>query len=52
MCKRGDQQTEEIFNPSDLYSPVLKATEARLLAATTAEHGCPLLKNDMLQAFL
>jgi hypothetical protein len=52
MCVRGDQQTEESFNPSDLYSPVLKASEARLLAAIAAEHGCPLLKTDTLQAFL
>jgi hypothetical protein len=52
MCVRGDQQTEESFKPSDQYSPVLKATEARLLAAITAEHGCPLLKTDTRQAFL
>jgi hypothetical protein len=52
MCVRGDQQTEESFNPSDLYSPVLKAPEARLLAAIAAEHGCPLLKTDTRQAFL
>ncbi len=31
MCVRGDQQTEERFNPSDLYSPVLKAPEDYLL---------------------
>ena len=52
MCVRGDQQTEESFNPSDLYSPVLKAPEARLLAAIAAEHGCPLSKTDTRQAFL
>jgi hypothetical protein len=52
MCVRGDQQTEESFTPSDLYSPVLKALEARLLAAIAAEHGCPLLKTDKRQAFL
>jgi hypothetical protein len=52
MCVRGDQQTEERFNPSDLYSPVLKAPEARLLAAIAAEHCCPLLKTDTRQAFL
>ncbi len=60
MCVQGDQQTEESFNPSDLYSPVLKAPEtrllaapeARLLAAIAAEHGCPLLKTDTRQAFL
>jgi hypothetical protein len=37
---RGDEQTKEIFNPSDLYSPVLNDTEFRILAAITAEHGC------------
>ena len=40
MCIQVDQQTEESFNPSDLYSPILKATEARLLAAIAAEYGC------------
>ena len=34
MCVRGDQQTEDSFNSSDFYSPVLKAPEARLLAAS------------------
>ena len=53
MCVRGDQQREGIdFNTSDLYSPVLKATEARLLAAIAAEHGCRILKSDTRQAFL
>jgi hypothetical protein len=56
MCKQGDQlhhqQTEESFSPSDQYSPVLKATEARLLAAIAAEHGCSFLKTDTRQAFL
>ena len=53
MCIRGDQQTEGVnFDSSDLYSPVLKATEARLLAAIAAEHGCPILKTDTRQAFL
>ena len=53
MCVPGDQQTEGLnFDSSDLYSPVLKATEARLLAAIAAEHGCPILKTDTRQAFL
>ncbi len=39
MCVRGDQQSEDSFNHSDLYSPVLKAPGARLLAAIAAEHG-------------
>ncbi len=38
MCVRGDQQLEDSFNPKDLCSPVLKAPEARLLAAIAAEH--------------
>ncbi len=46
MCVRGDQQTEESFNSSDLYSFVLKAPEARLSAAVAAEYGCPLLKTN------
>jgi hypothetical protein len=56
MCVRGDQQTKDSFNPSNLYSLVLKATEARLLAAiaadSCAEYGCPLSKTDTQQAFL
>ncbi len=53
MCVRGDKQREGVdFNASDLYSPVLKAPEARLLAAIAVEHGCPLLKTDTRQAFL
>jgi hypothetical protein len=53
LCARGDQQVEgESFTSSDLYAPTLKAPEARLLAAIAAEHGCPLLKTDTLQAFL
>ncbi len=53
LCARGDQQVEgESFTSSDLYAPTLKAPEARLLAAIAAEHGCPLLKTDTLEAFL
>ena len=53
MCVREDQQREGIdFSASDLYSPVLKAQEAGLLAAIAAEHGCPILKTDTRQAFL
>ncbi len=53
MCIRGDQQTEGVsFDSSNLYSPVLKATEARLSAAIAAEHGCPILKTNTRQAFL
>jgi hypothetical protein len=39
MCVRRDQQREGVdFNASDIYLPVLKAPEARLLAAIAAEH--------------
>jgi hypothetical protein len=52
MCVRGGQQREGVdFNSSDIYSPVLKAPEARLLAAIAAEYGGPLLKTDTRQAF-
>jgi hypothetical protein len=40
------------YNSSDLHSLLLKAPEARLLAAIEAEYGCPLLKTDTRQAFL
>ena len=52
MRTRGQQREGVDFNASDLYSPVLKALEARLLAAIAAEHGCPILKTDTRQAFL
>ncbi len=53
LCARGDQQVEVVsFNSSDLNAPTLKAPEARLLAASAAEHSCPLLKTDKRQAFL
>ena len=53
MCVRGDQQREGIdFNTPDLYSPVLKAAEARLLTAIAAEHGAGIYKSDTRQAFL
>ncbi len=53
MRVREDQQREGIyFNASDLYSPVLKARDARLLVAITVEHVCWILKSDARQAFL
>jgi hypothetical protein len=48
MCVLGNHQSEDSFNASDLYYPVLKAPEARQLAAIAAEYGCPLLKTDSL----
>jgi hypothetical protein len=52
MCVLGNHQSEDSFNASDIYSPVLKAPKARLLAAIAAEYGCPLFKTDTKQAFL
>ncbi len=53
MTVRGDQQTQgKSFNPSDLYAPVLKAYEARLLEAIATEEGCLVWKTGTSQAFL
>ncbi len=53
LCVRGDQQVKRVsYCSSDLQAPTLKAPEARLLAAITVEHGCPLLNADTRQAFL
>jgi hypothetical protein len=53
MCARGDKQVEGVdYTAADLYSPVLKAAEVRLLAAIAAEHDCKMYKTDTRQAFL
>ena len=53
MCVRGDQQRDGVdYQSADLYSPTLKAAEARLLTAIGAEHGCKIYKTDTSQAFL
>ena len=53
MCVRGDKQVEGVdYTALDLYSPVLKASEVRLLAAIAAEHDCKMYKTDTRQAFL
>ena len=53
MTVRGDQQVEgESFDPADLYAPVLKHYEARLLLAIAAAEGCPVWKTDTSQALL
>ena len=53
MVIRGDQQVEgEIFTASDLYAPVLKAQESRLISAIAAAEGCSVYKTDTSQAFL
>ncbi len=50
--KRDQQVAGESFQETDLYAQVLKATEARLLLAIAAKHGCPVLKTDTQKAFL
>jgi hypothetical protein len=53
MCVRGDQQVEgQDFFQQDLYTPTLKAQEARLIAAIAAQHGTKLFKTNCKQAFL
>ena len=53
LCIRGDQQEEgRDYNPQDLYAPTLKSTEARLIAAISAQHGNIMWKTDCKQAFL
>ena len=50
MTVRGDQQVEgESFTASDLYAPVLKALEARLILAISAAEGCLVYKTDTSQ---
>ena len=53
MVVRGDQYVEgESFSASDLYAPVLKAWEARLILAIATAEGCSVYKTDTSQAFL
>jgi hypothetical protein len=53
MMMRGDQQVAgESFIATDLYAPVLRAHEARLLLAIAAAEGCSVYKTDTSQAFL
>ncbi len=53
MCVRGDQQIAGVsFKETDLYAPVLKAAEARLLLALAAANGNKVLKTDTKQAYL
>ncbi len=50
---RGYQKISgDSFKESDLYSPVLKATEARLLLALAATEGAKVIKADTKQAYL
>ena len=54
--QEGTNRIEQIpgvsFRESDLYSPVLKATEARLLLALAAAEGVKVIKTDTKQAYL
>ena len=53
LCARGDQQLPEVsFKETDLYAPVLKAAEARLLLALAAAEGAKVIKTDTKQAYL
>jgi hypothetical protein len=53
LCAMGNQQVAGVhFNESDLYAPVLKAHEVRLLVAIAAQRGATMYKYDTSQAFL
>ena len=53
LCAMGNQQKAGIhFDERDLYAPVLKAAEVRLLAAIAAQRGAKIYKYDTAQAFL
>ena len=53
LCVRGDQQISGAsLKESDLYAPVLKATEARLLLAFAAAEGAKVVKTDTKPAYL
>ena len=43
---------EVSFKETDLYAPVLKAVEARLLLALAAAEGAKVIKTDTKQAYL
>ncbi len=52
-CARGDQQIPGVsFQESDLYAPVLKAAEARLLFALSVANGAKVVKIYTKQACL
>jgi hypothetical protein len=53
LCVCGNQQVEGVhYKTGDLYAPVMKASEVRLMVAIAAQYGCKLLKTDTKQAFL
>ncbi len=49
----GNQQVEGVhYKTGDLYAPVKKASEVRLMVAIAAQYECTSLKTDTKQAFL
>ncbi len=53
LCAMGNQQLEGLqYNAQDLYAPVLKPAEWRLLAAIAAANKTCMIKYDTTQAFL
>jgi hypothetical protein len=53
LCAMGNQQLEGLqYNARDLYAPVLKPAEWRLLAAIAAANKTYMIKYDTTQAFL
>ena len=53
LCAMGNQQLEGVqYNARDLYAPVLKPAEWRLLAAIAAANKTYMIKYDTTQAFL
>ena len=50
LCARGDQQIEGLkFNQRDIYSPVLKSAEVRLMVAIAAQYKAKMYKTDSTQ---
>ncbi len=53
LCVCCNQQVEGgHFKFGDLYAPVMKASEVRLMVAIAAQYGCKMLKTDTKQEFL
>jgi hypothetical protein len=52
LCVCCNQQVEGVhYKSGDLYAPVMKAAEVRLMVAIAAQYGCKMLKTDTKQAF-
>ena len=53
LCVCGNQQEEGVhYNSGNLYAPVMKASEVRLMTSIAAEAGLKIYKTDTKQAFL